>query len=103
MVARAPPKRRAIGPAAKASGDTADATHGEEQADHPGRGVDLSHQKEDLDGGGDPAEQIGRCGGRRNRAQERVAEDEAQTFRDSVQQARMSTFGQDWMSVRVRV
>ena len=95
MVARAPPKRRAIGPGGEGTEHAADATHGEEQADHPGRGVDLSHQEDDLDRGGDAAEQVGgrrRC---RDGPQEGVAEDEAQTFGDAAHESRVPALGPD--------
>ena len=46
----------------------------------PGDAWTCSDQEEDLDGGGDAAEQVGGGRGRRDGAQERVTEDEAQTL-----------------------
>ena len=75
-------RRRSDGRSAprQGAGHAADATQGKEEADDSGPTHDLADQEHDLDRGGDAAEQVGGGRGGRDRSEQGIAEDEAETF-----------------------
>ena len=100
MVARAPPNRRAIGPAATAPSTPPTPPMVKRRPITPGEAWTCAHQEEDLDRGGDAAEEVGRGGGGRYRPEEGIPEHEAEAFGDAVHEPRVPALGRRLASAR---